>query len=584
MAQTIQQTRTEKLLLEAARTFNSTLEYEELNELVLKLVIKAVNCEAAMVVRHDSERSGIKVRVMKSATCDMSTFERDLGSGVVGWVAENREPVIINDALRDDRVDSDLEKVTGGPVRSVLALPLIGKGQMIGVVQAVNKIGGEFTTEDMDMLTGLNNQIAVAIDNTHLYREVKREALEKSLLNEIGQKLSGTLRLDEVLQAIMESLGQVVDFDAGGIFLPVGDSEDLKSVYTIGYSVDSDIGMTLKCSGGLVGAAASTGIAINVSDVSQDTRYVEVLPNMRSELAVPIRSNGNVIGVINLESGRPNAYDDRSVALTDAFAAQAAISLERARLLESILQGKKLEEQLNVARDIQRSFLPKKDPVIKGYDITGMNIPSGQVGGDYYDFISIVEHHTGVAIADVSGKGMPAALIMASFRASLIAEIRNNYSIRTIGEKVNALLCESIEPGNFVTGVYGVLDSKHHIFTFSNFGHNPPILLRQDGEVEYLREGGQVLGVTVSATFESQAMMLYAGDIVLMYTDGVTEVFDSEGVEFGATRLVEVTTANARKSAVEITAAINAAVTKFASPSHIFDDLTLLVIKRVALS
>ncbi len=225
--------------------------------------------------------------------------------------------------------------------------------------------------------------------------------------------------------------------------------------------------------------------------------------------------------------------------------------------------------------------MPKRDPAIYGYDITGRNISSGQVGGDYYDFIRIVDNHYGIAIADVSGKGIPAALIMASFRASLIAEIRNNYSIRTIGDKVNSLLCESIEPGNFVTGVYGVLDARHHVFTFSNFGHNPPLLFRRDGTVEYLLEGGPVLGVTTEARFEQQAMMINPGDILVLFTDGVTEVFDRDGNEFGASGVVDIVKKYTAEPAVAIADAIHRAVTGFASPEHVFDDVTLVVVKRM---
>jgi len=204
------------------------------------------------------------------------------------------------------------------------------------------------------------------------------------------------------------------------------------------------------------------------------------------------------------------------------------------------------------------------------------------VGGDYYDFIRIVAHHTGIAIADVSGKGIPAALIMASYRASLIAEIRNNYSIRTICQKVNSLLFESLESGNYVTGVYGVLDSRNHIFTFSNCGHNPPLLLRANDEVEFLREGGPVLGVAADSAYEERALVILPGDILVFYTDGVTEVFNSEGVEFGPDRLVQVVMANRDRGAQLIADAIYAAVTAFASPDHVFDDLTMIIVKRLA--
>ena len=579
MTEAAKYTRVEKLLLEAARTFNSTLEYEELNELVLRLVMAAVESDAAMIYRSDPGRVELRTRFMACGDCKLITIDLEPSAGVIGWVMEHCEPVIINDAA-DRRIDPELGKITGVPAHSLLALPLIGRGRLIGVVEAINKTHGEFSSSDLDILSGLNHQIAVAIDNAHLYRQARRQALEKDLLYETGKKLSGKLALEEVLAAILESLKQVVSFESGGVFLCDESGVDLDAIYSVGYDPEAESSLHLKCGQGLVGAAATSGQEVIVPDVKADSRYISANPNTQSEIVVPIKVDERVIGVINLESAEPNAFDQQDLSLITAFAAQAGISIERAFLHESNLEAKRLEEQLNVARETQRSFLPDHDPNVPGYDITGRNTPSGQVGGDYYDFIKIVNSHLGVAIADVSGKGMPAALIMASFRASLIAEIRNNYSIRTIGEKVNSLLFESLEPGNYVTGVYAVLDSANHILTFSNFGHNPPVLLRQDGRVELLTEGGLVLGVTGKAVFEERALMLQPGDLVVMYTDGVTEVFDEAGREFGRDGLIGVMKENRSRGSSDIAEAIGEAVARHASAEHVFDDLTLVVAKR----
>ncbi len=581
MSDQVVHTRTEKLLLEAARVFNSTLEYEELIELVLRLVIKAVSCEAALVFRVDHDRTDMKIRFMKHDDFKMNVFFLELGQGVIGWVSTYREPIILDDPANDPRVHPFIKDFGKMSMRSIISVPLIGKGQMIGVVEAINKADGAFTAADLDILTGLNDQIAVAIDNAHLYREVKREALEKDLLYQIGKKLSSSLELNEVLREILSSLKQVVDFDAGGVFLIDPTVKEIKSIYSIGYDQQADDRLQLKIGQGLIGHVASTGEPVIVPDVSRDPHYINVNPATRSEIVVPIKLNDRMLGVINLECNQLDAYGRRAASLISAFATQAAISLERARLHENSLAGKKLEEQLNIAREIQRSFLPAKDPQIAGYDVVGRNVPSGQVGGDYYDFIRIVDSHVGIAIGDVSGKGIPAALIMASFRASLIAEIRNNYSIRTIFRKVNSLLFESVEPGNYVTAVYGVLDAKNHIFTFSNAGHNLPILLRSTGDVEYLQEGGPILGVTAQTSFEERALVVQPGDILVLYTDGVTEAFSSEQTEFGTDRLVEVIRAHRDRSAQEIEDAIYSAVMEFASPTHLFDDLTMIVVKRL---
>ncbi|UCG61543.1 MAG: PP2C family protein-serine/threonine phosphatase, partial [Candidatus Zixiibacteriota bacterium] len=332
---------------------------------------------------------------------------------------------------------------------------------------------------------------------------------------------------------------------------------------------------------GLVGHVAKTGEPVIVSDVSKDKHYIDLHCGTKSEMVVPIKLDSRVIGVFNIESDELNAYDDDDLSLMTAFAAQAGISIERARMHDELISGQKLQEQLRIAREIQQTFLPKQDPDIEGYDITGENISSGEVGGDYYDFINIVKHQVGIAIADVSGKGIPASLLMASFRASLIAEIRNNYSIRTICEKVNALLCESVKPGNFVTAVYGVLDAKNHVLTFANAGHNRPILLRADGEIGQLKEGGPLMGVSPDAVYEERPLYLGVGDVVVLYTDGVVEVFDEEGNEYGLNRLVEVLNKSRDGSSTDVRRAIYDDVHEFAAGSHVFDDFTMIVLKRV---
>jgi sigma-B regulation protein RsbU (phosphoserine phosphatase) len=218
-------------------------------------------------------------------------------------------------------------------------------------------------------------------------------------------------------------------------------------------------------------------------------------------------------------------------------------------------------------------------PDIPGYDIHGVNYPSEQVGGDYFDFVPIVEGQWGIAIADVSGKGIPAALIMAGFRASLIAEIRNNYAIRTILRKVNNVLLEMTPRDNFVTAFYGVLDARNHVFTFSNGGHNPPLLLRQNGEVERLKEGGPLVGVIADARYEERPIWLTPGDVLLLYTDGVTEASGADGEEFGEARLIELVGALRDQSAADICNRVHEAVRGFADRRAAVDDITMIAIK-----
>jgi sigma-B regulation protein RsbU (phosphoserine phosphatase) len=328
---------------------------------------------------------------------------------------------------------------------------------------------------------------------------------------------------------------------------------------------------------GIVGWVAKTGESIIVPDTRRDTRYVAARPSTRSELACPIVSQGRITGVFNLENDDLDAYHEGHLEFLKTFASQAAAAIERARLLDAALAARNLERELEIARGIQASFLPKESPGIPHFDLAGLNIPYREVGGDYYDFIPIVDNQLGLAIGDVSGKGVAAALLMAAFRASLLAEIRNHYAIRRILQKVNRLLFESTESGKFVTAFYGVLDVKNRVFTFSNAGHNPPLVLRASGEVEWLTEGGLALGVLPDATYEERPIALTKGDVLVLYTDGVTEASNEDHEEFGIERLEALVRAHRALPAGELLEAIREAVVTFTGDRHLDDDLTLIV-------
>lgn len=575
------QTKMEKMLLHTGRMLASTLEYEELMRLIIELTAKAVDAEAALVCRIDRNAEQISIRFSRCCEPQVKYFKLDKGEGIIGWVAENRESVIANDLESDKRFCQKLEREVDIEFRSVLAVPLIGRGQMIGVVEAVNKIGGDFDESDLDTVVGLANQFAVAIDNANLYRDARRSAVEQQLLYEVSKTLSSTLNIDEVLRQILDSLQKVVGFNAAGVCLLDEERGEVSAICTDGYASENKKYLDLKIGQGLVGWVANTGEPVIVPDVAQDERYVSAHPETRSEIVAPVKVDGRVLGVVNLESNRSAAYDQHDLDLVTAFASHAGISIERAILHNKMIENKRLEEQLKIARQIQLTFIPRSDPVIEGYDISGINIPSEEVGGDYFDFIKIIDNQTGIGIADVSGKGIPASLIMASFRASLLAEIRNNYAIRTVFKKVNSLLYESVEQGNFVTAFYGVLDSKNDIFTFSNCGHNRPILLRDDGTTEFLKEGGVALGVLADSEYEERPIFLRSRDLIAFYTDGVTEVYDVEGREFGQEKLITALKEYRDLPSVEIQKKVVEAVKNFAAPDHNFDDITLIILKKI---
>jgi sigma-B regulation protein RsbU (phosphoserine phosphatase) len=416
--------------------------------------------------------------------------------------------------------------------------------------------------------------------NAILADALDRNLLELELLQETGEILSMSLRIDDVFQGIVAALKKLHPFDALGIFILSKDGETIEEIFSSGYEGETSRHLLeTKADRGLVGWATKTGESVIVPNVHEDPRYVKTRETTASELVVPLFSGRQVIGAFNLESDQFDAYSPLDLEMVRAFANQAALSITRARLYKEMVAKNRIEDQLQVARDIQKSFLPRVPPSYPGFDFDAINISSEEVGGDYFDFIPIVDHQLGITIADVSGKGLPASLIMASYRASLIAEIRNNYALRTVMRKVNNLIFESVERGNFVTAVYGVLDTRNRVFTYSNAGHNPPFILRKSGEVESLADGGLILGIVPERQYQECPVQFKPGDIMVMYTDGVTDTENDKGEQFDIERLVELVRKNRRLPAKGIRAKIVDEISRFRSDSYQPDDLTLVIVK-----
>lgn len=593
------------VFMETSKLLNSTLELDVLLDTILELITRAMEASFSSISLLDKKTRKLNLHLYTGdKTGERKKLSLELGQGIAGWVAQNKEAVIANQAREDFRFSPELEERVGFRIESIICVPLLRRDNLIGVLVAMNKLNGKkFTEEDLKIFYSLADQVAIALENSYLYRKAKKESLESEVLLEVARVISSSLDLDETLELILDSLKRLVKYDAAAIFLIDKERKEVSEIKAKGYNslVESELrkeytvtctsictrgfdpaiepDLRLKLGQGLVGWVAENKESVIVPDVSKDKRYIEARHETKSEIVAPIVTDDRVIGVFNLESDYVNAYDFNDLNLLTAFASHCAVAIERTRLHKETLIKNKLEEELIIARRIQESFLPQEDPNLPGFDISGINIPSEQVGGDYYDFIPIVENQVGIAIGDVSGKGIPASLIMASFRASLKAEIRNNYAIRTIFFKVNNLLYESIERENYVTAVYGVLDVANKVFTFSNAGHNPPIVLRKGENIKYLTVGGLALGIMQNSQYKERALGLNSADIFLFYTDGVTEAKNEKDEEFGTGRLEKILLENRNLKAREILDKIYQEVKEFTQRKPGQDDLTMIVIK-----
>jgi phosphoserine phosphatase RsbU/P len=411
------------------------------------------------------------------------------------------------------------------------------------------------------------------------------------LLLDITKKISRSLDLQEVLNLVMETLGSLIPYDAAGIYVlkcakttPDGAPAQgcvFNTEAVRGYDIDDLMELRLKMGEGIIGHVALSGEPVISPDVRTDPRYVNARSETRSEMVAPIISNDEVIGVFDLESDQLNAYDEDDLQVLLLLASQVAIIIEKVMLHQQMIEKKRLEGQLEVARQVQLELLPPRDPKLEGFDICAWNFSTEEVSGDYYDWVSIYEDQIGMVIADVSGKGVPAALLMAFLRASLRAAIHIGYAPHISMAKVNYLLWESIERHQFVTAFYGVLDASNRTLAYTNAGHNPPLLMDADGTARFIERGGLPLGMFRNTRYYEYYQAIEHGQILVLYTDGVTEATGAGGEEYGRDRLEEAVRANRSLSARDMITTIQQDVLRWTEGRGASDDMTFFIVKAL---
>ncbi len=407
------------------------------------------------------------------------------------------------------------------------------------------------------------------------------------LLLDITNKISRSLDLDEVLNLVMDTLGSLLPYDAAGIYLiEIGaDAKDpyiFKSKVIRGY----DIGFRLveprlRMGEGFLGTVAQSGKPIISPDVSQDSRYFEARQRTRSEMVAPIISNERVIGVFDLESDQLSEYDEDDLAVLSLLASHVAIIIEKVQLHEQMVEKKRIEAQLEIARQVQLELLPDRDPALQNFDISAYVFPTEEVSGDYYDWVKIFDDQIGIVVADAVGKGIPAALLMSFLRASLRASVQVGYAPHIAMSKVNNLLWDSVEEHQFITAIYGILDETNRTLVFSNAGHNPPLLMSADGTYKYVEYGDTPLGMFYDARYHQHFILFEPGQTMLLYTDGITEAANEAGEEYGQDRLAKIVHSGLNLPAKKMIDHIRKDVADFTGRKFLDDDGTLFIVKSL---
>lgn len=416
--------------------------------------------------------------------------------------------------------------------------------------------------------------LSVALANCRLRRRIKRQSfqanyrgVELEALYDVGLAIASTLDLDALAEEILLRAVSLLDARRGALYLLAGEEYRLKARF------GGDARERLP-------AAEVDGAP---ADVLPGANHLQVAPiavedDRRGLLAVADKESRTGVGPFSAE-------DRRTLAL---FANQAAIALENARLHREALEKERYERDLQLAAEIQRQILPKGVPDVPGYELAGWNRPAREVGGDYYDFISLAPgddsrqavERLGLALADVSGKGVPAALMVSTLH-SAIRLLMGRIGVGSgLVERLNAHVLASSAPNKFITLLMGELEAATGELTYVNAGHNSGLLLRADGAVELLESTGLPVGLLPGSSYRSGRVTLEAGDLLCLYSDGITEAESQAGEELGEERLVEVLRSVAREPVRTILQRVDGEVTEFTGGQPQGDDQTLVLLRR----
>ncbi len=469
-------------------------------------------------------------------------------------------------------------KSTTIQAESILVVPLLHLNHLIGFLMIELDQPGTINKKMLEFLGFLGLQLSVSIENARLYRQIQRESLEKSLLLEVTKKISSSIKLKEVLNLIIDSIRQVVPYDAAGIFLTDRNGAIHPEILR-GYDEEAIKKASLKVGRGLIGIVAKSGKGVLVNDVRRDKRYIVANKNTRSEMLAPLYWRRKIIGVINIESEEKNAFTESDFNLLEALARHAAIAIENARLHQRLLEQQKFEHEIRLAREIQKTLLPKRLPRVFGYEFSAVNLPSRLVSGDFYDVMRLKKGNISICIGDVSGKGAPAALMMASLYSALKSRINENWTVNRLVSRLNQILYDHNLPGKFSTLLLGELNPKEKVFEYCNAGHNPPVLIKQTGDIKFLETGGTVLGFVKAPPYKREKIQLDAGDLLFFYTDGLIEATNQKGKFFDMHLLLDILRACHHHKAYEIRKSVLRAVSNFTQKDYLDDDLTMIVVK-----
>ncbi len=561
-------------LMRLANALNATLDLQTIMHQTAELVRAVIDFRIFAILLLNDRTNDLRMRFQIGHTPETERRRFRIGEGIIGEAVARKEPVLINDVRTAKNYVAANEAV-----RSELAVPLIVKGRVIGVIDIESEEVGYFQEEQLRLLELTASRVAVAIENARLYTRVSRQAQTLAVLTEISRDLSSILDLDELLERIGQLLRRLIDYQMFAILLLNERDQVLETQFAVRFGERYVPIERVPLYRGLVGAAVQTQAPAYAPDVRRDTRYHMVNPLTRSELAVPLIYKKKVIGVLDMEHTRANYFNEDHQRTIVTLAAQIAIAIENARLYQRVAQQEQRHEHdLEMAREVQLRLLPQSLPTHQHAEFAARFLPARTIGGDMYDFLHYDNDRTGIALGDASGKAAPAALY-----AALVSGIMRAAAPRALHpEEMLSLLNDSLQErrvdAQYVTMVYASWNDEDQTLEIANAGAVQPLISR-NGEVETIHAEGFPLGLFPNVSYEQFTLSLRPGDCVVFFSDGLADAQNPEGEMFGTEELCEIVQQNAFLGANELADLIMDKISEFQAEAEHFDDETLIVLR-----
>lgn len=571
-------------LMNIVKNINTTIDLDETLSIIMDETQKITNSEASSLMLLDQRTKELYFNVATGSKGEVVKEMRvPYGKGVAGAVAKSGKGVIVKDAQNDPRIYKPVDEKTRMTTRNIICVPLVTKGQIIGVIEVLNKRGGkDYSKEDFSLLNAFSDFAAIAINNRSLYKQLERKAYEASALYQLSQSLNLSDDIDSMFQ---ENIAVVCEaFEARRVSIII--KEDGHFVFKCGIGISDEVLKNGKITveDNVLELMLQSGSGIVCDDVNKDKRFYKN-KNLRyksaSFVAAPLKIRDEVIGFLCVtERTNMIAYKNSDLELLEMLAHQIADNYDHMSLAIENKRKEKLEAELSITARMQQNILPTEFESEGMIDASAYSRPAYEVGGDFYDYFKLGENKYCVIIADVSGKGMPAGLFMAIARSVMRVRFNDTTSPAEVFSVANKHIFKDSKTGMFVTSFCCVIDTKERKITYSNAGHFEQYLLRNKSKkIEHLHTSSKPLGVIEDETFEDKSINYSKGDVLALYTDGVTEAMNSEYEQYGDERLKSLLENIDDESSRNIIDSISESVDIFTGEAEQFDDMTMMMLR-----